>query len=129
VANVDDRLSKLEKGLPPEEDPEADLKWAVTCDILEEYSHLKASRAKNSWRGGTPMVRIEPEDIPGKILGEGYTHGQMMGLAVRRVFEREHELEPDILDRETTEMLIEQWTAAMRQYITSNGYDWDEVEA
>ncbi len=71
---------------------------------------------------------IEPEDTPGKILGEGYTHGQLMGLAVRRVFEREHEIAPDILDLQTTEMLIEQWTAAMRQYLTSNGYDWDEVE-
>jgi len=126
VANVDDRLSRLENNRPPEEDPEAALKWAVSRDILNEYARLKASRAKNSWRGGVPIV---PEDIPGKILGEGYTHGQMMELAVRRVFEREHEIEPDILDRETTEGLIEQWTASMRQYLTSSGYAWDEVEA
>ncbi len=126
MANVDDRLSKLEKGLPPEGDPEADLRWAVSRDILAEYARLKASRAKNSWRGGVP---IEPEDIPGKILGEGYTHGQMMELAVRRVFEREHEIAPDVLDLDTTEMLIERWAASMRQYLTSNGYDWDEVEA
>jgi hypothetical protein len=119
-------LSKLEKGLPPEGDPEADLRWAVSRDILAEYARLKASRAKNSWRGGVP---IEPEDIPGKILGEGYTHGQMMELAVRRVFEREHEIAPDVLDLDTTEMLIERWAASMRQYLTSNGYDWDEVEA
>jgi hypothetical protein len=126
MGSIDNRIGRLEQNRPPKEDPEADLKWAVTCDILEEYSRLKASRAKNVSRGGVP---IEPEDIPGRVLGEEYTHGQMMELAVRRVFEREHELEPDILDRETTEMLIQQWTAAMRQYLTSNGYDWDEVEA
>ncbi len=125
MANVDNRIGRLERDRPPKEDPEAALKWAVSRDILNEFAALKASRAKNVSRGGVP---IEPEDTPGKILGEGYTHGQLMGLAVRRVFEREHEIAPDILDLQTTEMLIEQWTAAMRQYLTSNGYDWDEVE-
>ncbi len=128
MGSIDKRISRLEQNRPPEEDPQADLKWAVTRDILNELARLKASRSTNSWRGGDPMVRIEPEDIPGKILGEGYTHGQMMELAVRRVFEREHEIAPDILDLDTTEMLIEGWTASMREWLTSNGYDWDEPE-
>ncbi len=128
MGSIANRISRLERNRPPEGDPEADLKWAVTRDILTEFAALKASRSTNSWRGGDPMVRIEPEDIPGKILGEGYTHGQMMELAVRRVFEREHEIAPDILDLDTTEMLIEGWTASMREWLTSNGYDWDEPE-
>jgi len=128
VANVDNRIGRLERNRPPEEDPEAALRWAVTRDILNEFARLKASRGANSWRGGDPMVRIEPEDIPGKTLGEGYTTGDMMELAVRRVFEREHELAPEVLDLDTTEKLIAQWTALMRVYLTSAGRDPDKVE-
>jgi hypothetical protein len=54
---------------------------------LGEVASLKASRAVH-YRGGTPMVRIEPEDIPGKILGPGYTPEDVWKLARRRVLER-----------------------------------------
>jgi hypothetical protein len=55
--------------------------------ILDEVARLKASRAVH-YRGGIPMVRIEPEDIPGKILGPGYTPEDVWELARRRVLER-----------------------------------------
>jgi len=128
MGSLDNRISRLERNRPPEEDPEADLKWAVTRDILNEFAALKASRATSSWRGGDPMIRIEPEDIPGKILGEGYTTGQMMELAVRCVFEREHEIAPDILDSDATEDLIERWTIYMRELAITSGWDPDKVE-
>ena len=127
MGSIDNRISRLERNRPPEGDPEADLKWAVSRDILAEFARLKASRATNSWRGGDPMVRIEPEDIPGKILGEGYTTGQMMELAVRRVFERENSL-ICLLDLETLEDIIERWTIYMRELAITSGWDWDKVE-
>ena len=72
---------------PPEKDKDAALRRALINDILDELASLKASRAVH-YRGGTPMVRIEPEDMPGKILGPGYTPEDVWKLARRRVLER-----------------------------------------
>lgn len=127
MGSIDNRISRLERNrlASPEEDPEADLKWAVTVDILNEYSRLRASGAVH-YRAGK---RIEPENIPRKILGPDYTVGELWSLAIRRVFEREHEIAPNgaILDSDTTEDLIEQWTASMREQLTAQGWDWGEV--
>jgi hypothetical protein len=60
------------------------LRTALIRDILDEFASLKASRAVH-YRGGK---RIEPEDIPAKILGPGYTKGDVCELAERRVLER-----------------------------------------
>ena len=71
MASVERRIAALE-GLiqPPEqEDEAAALRRALIRDILDEFARLKASRAVH-YRGGK---RIESEDIPGKILGPGYT--------------------------------------------------------
>jgi hypothetical protein len=85
VASLDKRLEYLEQRIrPPEKDKAAALQTALIRDILDEFASLKASRAVH-YRGGK---RIEPEDIPGKILGPGYTKEDVWELARRRVLER-----------------------------------------
>jgi hypothetical protein len=51
--------------------------------ILREFAMLKASCAPGL-RGGVP---IEPENIPRRILGPGYTHDELLRLAVERTVE------------------------------------------
>jgi hypothetical protein len=85
VASLDKRIEYLEQRIrPPEKDKAAALQTALIRDILDEFASLKASRAVH-YRGGK---RIEPEDIPGKILGPGYTKEDVWELARRRVLER-----------------------------------------
>jgi hypothetical protein len=76
VGSIDKRLGDLERLVEPPEDESRALRWAVSRDILNEFACLKRSRAVG-YRGG---VRIEPEDIPGKILGPGYTTGRCVSL-------------------------------------------------
>jgi hypothetical protein len=125
VGSIESRISRLEGRIEPPEDERAALRHAVMRDILNEFARLKASRA-HGYRGGKPMV---PEDIPGKILGPGYTTGQMMELAVRRVFEREHRLAPDILERHVVEDVIKKWTSMLEAHFTQRGFDWHKIEA
>jgi hypothetical protein len=88
MGSINKRIEYLEQHIrPPEKDKDAALRRALMHDILDELASLKASRAVH-YRGGTPMVRIEPEDIPGKILGPGYTPEDVWKLARRRVLER-----------------------------------------
>ena len=88
MGSINKRIEYLEQHIrPPEKDKDAALRRALINDILDELASLKASRAVH-YRGGTPMVRIEPEDIPGKILGPGYTPEDVWKLARRRVLER-----------------------------------------
>jgi hypothetical protein len=90
MGSLENRLSRLEGLIQPLAWPEGEaaaLRRALVRDILDELARLKASRAVH-YRGGTPMVRIEPEDIPGKILGPDYTKEDVMELARRRVLER-----------------------------------------
>jgi len=85
VASLDKRIEYLEQRIrPPEKDKAAALQTALIRDILDEFASLKASRAVH-YRGGK---RIEPEDMPGKILGPGYTTEDVWELARRGVLER-----------------------------------------
>ena len=85
MASLDKRIEYLEQRIrPPEKDKAAALQTALIRDILDEFASLKASRAVH-YRGGK---RIEPEDMPGKILGPGYTTDDVWELARRRVLER-----------------------------------------
>lgn len=97
MGSLDGRISKLE-GLMPEilrnahEEERQRRQRAITRMILDEFARLKASRAVH-YRGGAP---IEPEDIPGKILGPDYTAEDMLDLAVRRVVEDQYaDLSPE----------------------------------
>ena len=51
--------------------------------ILNELAALKASCADGTLGG----VAIEPENIPRKVLGPNYTHGDLLELAVSRTVE------------------------------------------
>jgi hypothetical protein len=124
MASVERRIEALEAQLGPPKDEIAEQRWATMRDILNEFSDLKASRAVG-YRAG---VRREPENIPGRILGPGYTTGEMWGLAARRVFERRRENAPDTLDEEAVEELVEGWTEAFRKFSEDEGHDWHKVE-
>jgi hypothetical protein len=52
--------------------------------IFDELSALKSSRAVH-YRGGK---KVEPEDIPGKILGPFYTREELRELAIARGLEK-----------------------------------------
>jgi hypothetical protein len=84
VGSIDKRLENLERLVGPSDDGGSEHRRTVVRGILNEFARLKASRAVH-YRAG---VRIEPEDIPGKILGPGYPAEQMWELAARRVLER-----------------------------------------
>jgi hypothetical protein len=82
---INRRLEELEKRIgPPEKDEAAALQTALLHDYLDELARLKSSRAVH-YRAGE---RIEPEDIPGKILGSDYTWEDVRELAIRRVLKR-----------------------------------------
>jgi len=85
MGSLERRIEYLEQRIrPPEKDKAAALQTALIRDMLDEFASLKASGAVH-YRGGK---RIEPEDIPAKILGPGYTKGDVWELAERRVLER-----------------------------------------
>jgi hypothetical protein len=87
VASIERRIEVLEGRIQPPTSPEdgaAARQRALARDILEEFASLKASRAVH-YRGNK---RIEPEDIPGKILGPGYSTEDVWELARKRVLER-----------------------------------------
>jgi len=87
MASIDKRIEALEGLIQPPASPEDEAvahRRALLRDTLDEFAGLKASGAVH-YRAGK---RIEPEDIPGKILGPGYTWGDVWELARRRVLER-----------------------------------------
>jgi hypothetical protein len=73
-------FQESEDAASPRPRPNREL-WA----ILDELASLKASRAVG-YRGG---VRIEPEDIPQKILGPDYTRPELWELAIARGLEKQ----------------------------------------
>ena len=85
MGSIGKRLENLERLVGPTEDESAERRRSVARKILDEFARLKASGAVH-YCGG---VRIEPEDMPGKILGAGYTSEQMWELAAKRISERE----------------------------------------
>ncbi|HKH37928.1 MAG TPA: hypothetical protein VKA82_12270 [Rubrobacter sp.] len=128
MASIGRRIEALEGLVQPPASPKdkgAALRRTLMRNILDEFARLKASRAVG-YRAGK---RIEPENIPRRILGAGYTKGQLWELAVRRVvLEREHKTAPDILSADTVEDLVETWTRFFREMLESQGGDWSEVE-
>jgi hypothetical protein len=87
VASIGRRIEALEGRIQPPTSPEdetAARQRALARNILDEFASLKASCAVH-YRGNK---RIEPEDIPGKILGPGYTTEDVWELARKRVLER-----------------------------------------
>jgi hypothetical protein len=86
MASIGRRIEALEGLIQPPASPEdeaAARRRALIRDILDEFARLKASGAVH-YRGGK---RIESEDIPGTILGPGYTTEDVWELARRRVLE------------------------------------------
>jgi hypothetical protein len=87
MASIGRRIEALEGRIQLPTSPEdetAARQRALARDILDEFSGLRASCAVH-YRGNK---RIEPEDMPGKILGPGYTTEDVWELARKRVLER-----------------------------------------
>jgi len=85
MGNISRRIGDLEGRIPPPEEDEAVARRKVLIRLtLDELARLRASRAVH-YRAGK---RIEPEDIPGKILGPGYTKRDVRELARRRAVRR-----------------------------------------
>jgi hypothetical protein len=85
VGGIDKRIEDLERLVGPPKDEAAERRRSIAREILDEFARLKSSRAVH-YRAG---VRVEPEDLPGKILGPDYTTEQLWELAARRVSEQE----------------------------------------
>jgi hypothetical protein len=79
--NIHTRLETLEERIQPPDTPSPT--FLRLRAVLDELASLKSSCAVH-YRGGTPMVRIEPENIPRKLLGPGYTHRELHQLACER---------------------------------------------
>lgn len=128
MASIEDRLRRLEESIEEPDEAAQQRRYGMHA-IMNEYGRLKASRAVHHRGGGPgkPLRRIEPEDIPGRILGPVYTTGDMVGLAVRRVVEREFSAD---LEDDEAERLIEAWTDGMRQLYEriGKGGTWDRIE-
>src|SRR5215204_3047427 len=82
--NIHARLEDLEERIESSDGPSpTSLKLRA---VLDELAYLKGSCAVH-YRGGTPMVRVEPENIPRQILGPGYTQRDLHRLAAERAAE------------------------------------------
>jgi hypothetical protein len=129
VGSIDKRIAHLERLIGPAspEDEGAERRRAAIRDILDEFAALKACRARNSYRGGSPPTPIQPTDPAGDALGYPYTTGGLVGFAVRRVFERAREEDPDSFTHDLTEDLIEIWAENMRR--GPFGERWEGIEA
>ena len=114
-----ERLYAAESG---EADEGAEPRRSVLRDIVNELSRLRASRARNGYKGGTPPTPIHPTDPAGEALGYPYTRGQLVEHAVRLVFERGE------ASAEDTERLVASWTEGLREG-TVFGERWDDIEA
>jgi hypothetical protein len=128
MGSIDKRLEDLERLLPPPEDEEAQLRRAVTIDILDEIASLGACRARNRYRGGTPPTPIQPTDPVGDSLGYPYTRGERTEFAIKRVIERR-----DFPEEESGE-IVARWVAFFRELDREldrerGGDRWDEVGA
>ncbi len=80
---IEDRIRKLEEQFEAEAERKPSESFTHLRAILDELAALKSSCAAHE-RGG---VQIVPENIPGKVLGPGYTHARLMDLAVSRAVE------------------------------------------
>ena len=126
MGSIDKRIADLERLMSPpsEADEGAERRRSVLIDIVDEVSRLKASRARNQYRGGTPPIPIQPTDPAGEALGYPYTKGQLLEHAVRLVFERGGAS----ASLEDTERLVASWTEGLRED-TVFGERWDDIEA
>jgi hypothetical protein len=79
LGSIENRLQRLGEGTPAQA-PEPTPAFGKLRATLDELAALKSSGVCG-YRGG---VSIVPEDSPGRELGPGYTHAQLLTLAVER---------------------------------------------
>lgn len=118
------RISKLEGRIPQPPDKDGELRKALIRAILDELSWLKSVRGHGIARVGEP--NIPPFDEAGQTLGYPYTFGQLVELAIRRVFERKRD--EGAIPPGGVEQLASRWTEEFRDH-EPFGQRWDKVEA
>jgi hypothetical protein len=124
VGSLNGRISKLEGRIPQPPDKDGELRKALMIAFLDELSRLKSVRGHGIPRIGEP--NIPPFDEAGETLGYPYTFGELMELAIRRVFERMRD--EGAIPPEGVEQLAERWTEEFRSQ-EPFGQGWDKVEA
>ena len=80
MGSIGRRLENLAQRIQQTTEPEPSEAHRHLRAILDELCILKSSCAVY-YRGG---VRMEPENIPRRVLGGGYTHADLWRLAVTR---------------------------------------------
>jgi hypothetical protein len=130
VGSIERRIEALEAQFVPPEDEGEQLREAIVVSILDEFSSLKACRARNVYRGGSPPTPIQPTDPAGEALGYPYTTGQLTAFAVRRVIDRDFAPKLDWGEGEV-EDAVEAWAQHMRTLgEQAAGPDsWEEIDA
>jgi hypothetical protein len=118
VGSLEKRMENLEGRIEPPEDEGRAKRRAILRAIIEDFGRLKGSRAVHYWSGPNGMTPIEPEDIPGQYLTKPYTTGDLIDLAIKRVWEREG------LDED----LMAPWMQAYKGALEQRGYDLEKVE-
>ncbi len=83
---VEDRLRRLERSLSETTEPRRSETFTHLINILDELAHLRQSCAPR-WTGPRNNTLVEGENIPRRTLGPGYTHRQLLELAVSRSVE------------------------------------------
>jgi hypothetical protein len=126
VGSIERRIEALEGRVPPPKDAAEEVMRAITIGILEEFSRLKACRARGHYRGGKPPTPIQPTDPAGDALGYPYTTGQLVEFAIGNVIGHIREDQPDLFDDEGWQDLADNWTESWR---ARWGEVWDVIQA
>jgi hypothetical protein len=122
-------IEKIERRLPDPAslDEDKEREWVIGREILDEIGSLQGAKATHSYRGGTPPTPIQPTDPTGDALGYPYTWGDLVTLAIRRVFERNADPEAEDLEGLILERSIKSWVEAFKDMSSED--EWDQVEA
>ncbi len=86
MGSIDRRIQELEERIGAEAPREPSEPFVHLRRILDELSALKQSCA-DQWTGEMKQTRVPGENIPRTVLGPGYTHPELAGLAVSRCVE------------------------------------------
>jgi hypothetical protein len=132
-------IEKIERRMsdPASLDEDKEREWVISCEILNEIGALQGNKATH-YRGGTPPTPIQATDPTGDALGYPYTWGDLVTLAIRRVFERNSDPSGSSAEESSAEtawdlegLVLERsinlWTEAFKDMFGEDG--WDRVEA
>jgi hypothetical protein len=121
-------IEKIERRMPDPAslDEDKEREWLTGREILNEIGALRGNRATH-YRGGNPPTPIQPTDPAGDVLGYPYTWGDLVTLAITRVFERNADPEAEGLELQILQKSVNLWAAGFKDI--SGEDEWDQVVA